>query len=111
MVDRLLNMALLGGEPILYLLIGLSFLSIAVVLERLFVYGRNRIDIGHFTAKIVRALNEGHAEGAVQVAESFKAAEAQVALEGLTNLDKGPTVAAELMDSKTVKKHSPGTHF
>ncbi len=102
MVDRLLNMALLGGEPILYLLIGLSFLSIAVVIERLVVYSRNRIDIGNFTSKIVRVLNEGRVEGAVQVAESFKAAEAQVALEGLSNFDKGPTVAGELMDSKTM---------
>ncbi len=102
MVDRLLNMALLGGEPILYLLIVLSFLSIAVVIERLVVYGKNRIDAGNFTTKIVRLLNEGRVDGAVQVAESYKAAEASVALEGLINFDRGATVAGELMDSKTM---------
>ncbi len=102
MVDRLLNMALLGGEPILYILIGLSFLSIAVVLERFFVFGRNRIDVGNFTDKVVRLLNEGRVEGARQIAETGKAAEAQVALTGLTNFDKGPKIAGELMDSKAM---------
>ncbi len=104
MVDRLLNMALLGGEPILYILIGLSFLSIAVVLERFFVFGRNRIDVGNFTEKVVRLLNERRVEGARQIAETLKAAEAQVALTGLKNFDKGPKIAGELMDSKAMSQ-------
>ena len=45
MVDRLLNMALIGGEPILYVLIALSLLSVAVVVERFIFYARNRIDV------------------------------------------------------------------
>jgi biopolymer transport protein ExbB len=95
-------MALIGGEPILYLLIGLSFLSIAVVIERFVVYGRNRIDMGKFSAKIVRLLNDGRVAGAVQVAESARAAQAQVALEGLRNFGRGRRVVEELMDSKTM---------
>ncbi|MCP4602660.1 MAG: MotA/TolQ/ExbB proton channel family protein [Proteobacteria bacterium] len=102
MVDRLLNMALLGGEPILYLLIGLSFVSIAVVIERFVVYARNRIDIANFTSKIVGLLNEQRLDGAKQIAESINAAEARVVAEGLSNFDKGPTIAGELMDSKAM---------
>ncbi len=104
MVDRLLNMAMLGGEPILYLLIGLSLLSIAVVVERCFVYGRNRIDLPGFTSKMVHLLNNGDTDGARKLAESSRAAEAQVAAEGLANFDKGAKVAGELMDSMTMKQ-------
>ncbi|MCP4602463.1 MAG: MotA/TolQ/ExbB proton channel family protein [Proteobacteria bacterium] len=104
MVDRLLNMALLGGEPILYLLIGLSFLSVAVVIERCVTYLRNRIDLPDFTSKIVGLLNEGNLDAARKLAESNRSAEAQVAAEGLANFDKSATVASELMDSMTMKQ-------
>jgi biopolymer transport protein ExbB len=104
MVDRLLNMALLGGEPILYVLIALSFLSIAVVIERYAVYYRNRIDLPDFTSKTVGFLNKGKLTDAFRLAKSNDSAEAQVAQEGLANFDKGATVTSELMDSMTMKQ-------
>lgn len=104
MVDRLLNMALVGGEPILYLLIGLSFISIAVGVERYITYLRNRIDLPDFTSRIVGLLNQGDLDSAQKVAESNNSAEALVAAEGLANFSKGATVARELMDSMTMKQ-------
>lgn len=104
MVDRLLNMALLGGEPILYLLIVLSFLSIAVVIERAIAYFRNRIDVPQFTSEIVAHLNEGNRDAARALAESNQAAEARVVAEGLANFESGAIVARELMDSMTMKQ-------
>ena len=104
MVDRLLNMALVGGEPILYLLIVLSFISIAVVVERYIAYLRNRIDLPDFMSKIVGLLNDGDLDGAQKVAESNNSAEALVAAEGLANFNRGSTVAGELMDSMTMKQ-------
>jgi len=102
MVDRLLNMALIGGEPILYLLIGLSFLSIAVVIERLVVYARNRFDVGNFSSQIVQLLNEGRVDDAMKATLPLKSAQSSVVLEGLRNFSSGQKVAAELMDSKTM---------
>ncbi len=99
MVDRLLNMAMLGGEPILYLLIVLSFVSIAVVIERLVAFTRNRVNLPEFSSKIVRFLNGGEKEQALELARSINAAEARVVEEGLSNFDKGPMVAGELMES------------
>ncbi len=104
MVDRLLNMALVGGEPILYLLIALSFLSIAIVIERYNAYLRNRIDLPDFTSKIIRLLNEDKWDEAAKLAGSNRSAEAQVAAEGIANFENGARVASELMDSMTMKQ-------
>jgi len=104
MVDRLLNMAMLGGEPILYILIGLSFLSIAVVIERYVTYLRNRIDVPDFTARIVGYLNEGDVHAARELAGTNRSAEARVTAEGLANFDKRAAVTRELMDSMTMKQ-------
>jgi biopolymer transport protein ExbB len=104
MVDRLLNMALLGSEPILYLLIILSFVSIAIVIERYVTYLRNRIDLPDFTSRIIGFLNDGNLSAAQKLAGSNRSAEAQVTAEGLANFDNGATVTSELMDSMTMKQ-------
>lgn len=104
MVERLLNLAIVGGEPILYLLIALSFLSIAVVIERAVVYFRNRIDVPAFRAALVGYLNKGDLPGAIAKAESLRSAESAVILEGLRNFDKGAKVAGELMNAMAMRK-------
>ncbi len=104
MVDRLLNMAMLGGEPILYLLIALSFISIAVVVERFVVYSRNRINLPDFSSKLVHLLNGNKKEEALKLAKSINAAEAKGAAEGLANFDEGVTVAGELMEAASMRQ-------
>ena len=100
MVDKLLNMALLGGEPILYVLIALSVLSIVVVLERGVTYARNKMDIASFTSKLVNLLNDNKLDDAVKLAESNRSAESTVVLEGLRNFEKRKSVVEELMSAQ-----------
>jgi biopolymer transport protein ExbB len=104
MVDRFLNMALIGGEPVLYALIVFSLLSVAVAVERFIYYARNRIDVAGFTLSLVHLLNKGEIEKAQAEAKKKKAAEAKVALEGLKNFDKSPTVIARLMESMALRQ-------
>lgn len=104
MVEKLLNLALIGGEPILYLLVFLSILSVAVVAERLWVYLRNRIDLPGFSSQLVTLLNKKDIDGAVKLASSINASEARVAKVGLVNFSKGVTVAQELMESETMRE-------
>jgi len=104
MVDRLLKMALVGGEPILYILLLLSLLSVAVVLERYVTYTRNRINLPDFFEKIVGFLNGGDLKGALKEASRYRAAEARVTAEGLNNFDKGHVIASELMDSMVIRQ-------
>lgn len=104
MVEKLLNIALVGGDPLLYVLIALSIVSIAVALERSIAYLRNRLDLGAFNAKIVEHLNAGEVDKAVAFAKAHKAPEARVALEGLTNFNKDKTTIDELMESMTIRQ-------
>lgn len=104
MIDRILNIALVGGEPLLYVLIGLSLLSIGVIIERFVAYHRNRIDIPDFSSRLVNLLNDGDKTTALSEAEKMKAAEAQVIAEGLRNFDKGEKVANELMESMSMRQ-------
>lgn len=104
MVERLLNLALVGGEPILYLLIALSLLSIAIVIERSITYLRNSIDVPAFRTTLVELLNKGDIKGAIAAATRIKSAESAVTLEGLQNFDKGSRVAGELMEAMTMRR-------
>ncbi len=104
MVDRLLNIVLFGGEPILYVLMALSGVSIALVIERFVVYLKNRIDVPSFTVRIVGLLNEGDRAGAIAEAALSTSAEAQVVADGLVNLERGPRVVEELMDAAAMRQ-------
>lgn len=104
MVDKLLNLALVGGEPILYLMVFISLLSVAVIVERVLTYALNRVDLPDFTSKMVEFLNRGDIEAAIEESERYRSAETLVAKEGLLNFDKGSTVASELMDSMSLRQ-------
>ena len=104
MVERLLNLALIGGEPILYLLVFLSLLSVAVVIERFVYYFRREMDVPAFSARLVDFLNNNNIEKAVDFAAAQRAAEAEVVREGLNNFDRGEKVAQELMESMAMKQ-------
>ncbi len=104
MVERLLSIALVGGEPILYILIFMSFLSIAVVIERLVFYIRNQIDLADFSSRLIDLLNTKGSKAALELAESTRGVEASVAREGLQNFDKGEKVMTELMESMALKQ-------
>jgi len=104
MVERLLNLALIGGEPILYLLILLSMLSVMVVLERLLYYRKNASDVPAISNTLVENLNDGKVSECIESLSAFKGAETEVLIEGLNNFGKGRTVATELMESMALKQ-------
>ena len=110
MIEKLLTLATTGGETILYLLIGLSLLSLAVALERFFTYRRHRLDLPAFTARLVERLNGGDTAGALEEAEALPAAEAQVVAEGLRNFHRRAVVATELMDSMRLRQQQGLVH-
>jgi biopolymer transport protein ExbB len=104
MVDKLLNLALIGGEPIMYVMVFLSLLSIAVVVERYVTYFRNRIDLAEYSAEMISLLAEGKVDEALEKSESINSAESAVTAEGLRNFKKGEKVASKLMDSMSMRR-------
>ena len=104
MVKQLLQLALVGGEPILYVLLFLSLLSIAVVLERAIFYARISTDVPALTTRLVNFLNQGDVKKALDEIQAPRSAEIAVIREGLLNYEKGPTVVSELMESMAMKQ-------
>lgn len=106
MVERLLNLALIGGEPILYLLILLGTILIIVIFERLrfYFFKRSRFDQHALTVKLAELLDKGELEKAHSVMENVRGAEAEVIREGLEHFNKGIRVAGELMTSMAMQQ-------
>ena len=67
-VQRLLNLALVGGEWVLYLLLLSSVLSIAVMIEKAIMFYRNRIAWDDFSEMLSSFLNRGDTIAALEYA-------------------------------------------
>ena len=57
----------LGAEWVLWLLVALSVLSVAVMIERAIFLGRNRVDVNRLTERVLAALRVGGGPAAVEV--------------------------------------------
>lgn len=98
--EQFLNFTLLGAEWVLWLLIGLSVLSVGVMVERLLFFRARQLDAARLAADVRRAL-EGDDVAAVE--DRYRqnhAMPVQVALRGLSMRSKGADAAAEAMNSE-----------
>lgn len=64
--SRLLEFSLVGSEWVLWLLVGLSLLSLAVVADRAILFFRTRERIRQLEPRLVAALGRGDVKGALQ---------------------------------------------
>lgn len=78
-----------GAAPVMYLMIGLSVLAVAIVLERLVAFARRQDDIALLSTELEDLLGRGDLTGAVQRAQRSPSIEAAVALAGLRQASRG----------------------
>ena len=98
LVSELLNMTLLGTEWILWILVILSVVSIAIVVERFWFFFRQ----GHLKPETIeqfyQTLRHRDFEGAITLCSNFPSSlEAKVALEGVTHREAGINAMQEAM--------------
>jgi biopolymer transport protein ExbB len=91
----------LGTGWILLLMLVLSIISLAIMLERAWLYWSLRDDIEGLMRDLGRLLREGDLEGARQRLEASRSAEAAVVVAGLVEADRGVGAAEEAMDGAT----------
>ncbi len=89
----------LGAEWILYLLIGLSVLSVAVVIERLLFLRRNRVPVDELQPKLLKAL-ESSTDEADKVLAPYDGMEATVVRAGVQEMDRGVAAVEEIMSAR-----------
>ena len=96
-VELLLGLPIFHSEWVLYLLLGLSLLSIAVMVERWFFYHRRTIDIDVVQHAFSKALDEGDFEKAAAPLSKHNVLETRVVLAGLKAYEKGPESVEDLI--------------
>lgn len=87
----------LGTGWILMLMLVLSVVSLAIMLERVWLYWSLRDDIDELMRDMGRLLRGGDLEGARQRLEASRSAEAAVMIAGLVEADRGADAADEAM--------------
>ncbi len=106
LIDRLLKVALLGSEWVLYLLVVLSVVSFATMIERWVYFARRREDVSRLRAELSARLDVADVEGARKLLSSRKSVQARVAREALRWLVGGPEAMADAVESELSRVRS-----
>lgn len=86
-----------GAEWVMWLLIFLSVVSVAIMLERGWFYYSLRDDLAKLAKTLRDLLREGNLRGARQALEASPSAEAAVVVAGIMEADRGAQAAEEAM--------------
>ncbi|MBX3225866.1 MAG: MotA/TolQ/ExbB proton channel family protein [Labilithrix sp.] len=99
-VDRLLKVALAGSTWVLWLLLALSVVSFAAMLERWLFFRRHRDDVGSLRARVGKALARGDVDGAEAALSKSPSIEARVVRSAFAFRRGGPEAIADAVDSE-----------
>jgi biopolymer transport protein ExbB len=86
-----------GAQWVMWLLIGLSVISVAIMLERGWFYWSIRDDLTRLASDLRDLLRTGDVEGARRKMEASPSAEAAVVVAGLVESDRGSGAAEQAM--------------
>ncbi len=97
LTERFLSFTLLGSEWVLWVLIVLSIVSIAIMIERTYYFATHRVDSGPLADELRRLLRKGDLAGARARLKDTHTVEERVAAAGLEEIDYGPDAVGEAM--------------
>jgi biopolymer transport protein ExbB len=95
--ERFLAFTLLGAEWVLWLLIGLSIVSFAIMIERAYYFLTHGVDVESLASDLRRMLAKGAMADARSRVKSGDAAELTVVSAGLDEVERGVDAVAEAM--------------
>lgn len=87
-----------GAGWVMWMLIGLSVVSVAIMLERGWFYFSLRDDLPSLAQRLRDALRSGDMEAARKALQDSPSAEAAVVVAGIAEADRGPKAAEEAME-------------
>lgn len=90
-------MLAMGAKPVMWLMIALSILSLAIILERAYFFYSINDDLETLARELARALRGGNLDEARKRMEASPSAEAAVVVAGLSEADRGAESAEEAM--------------
>jgi biopolymer transport protein ExbB len=99
-------MLTLGAAPVLWLMIGLSLVSITIMVERALYFRGARGDLPWLVAELSTHLEQGDVEGARTALRDQRCVEAEVVRAGLREWQRGPrAVRAALSSALALQKN------
>jgi biopolymer transport protein ExbB len=103
LTEQLLGMALMGAEWVLWLLIVLSVISLAIIVERMLFFFGQSADLDELGEEVRKLVALGHPEEARVRLASQKHLAALVVSAGLREFARGPEAVAEAMAGAKAK--------
>ena len=103
LTEQFLNFALLGAEWVMWLLVGLSIVSVGVMIERGLFLRARRVDIDKLSSDAKSALRKRELEPFEKRYEGSLAMAAQVAVRGMRERDRGVDTVSESMNSEKTR--------
>ncbi len=89
----------LGAAWILYLLLGLSVLSVAVVIERILFLRRNFVPVIELQGRLLTALDQGRDE-ALAILQPYSGMAATVVSAGVEQMHRGASAVGDIMQAR-----------
>ncbi len=104
LTELFLHMTFLGAEWVLWLLVGLSFISVAVIFERMVYYSVRRVNLERLSTDLKAALRAGNVEQALNLVRNSKAAECIILAAGISQIPRGVHAVSEAMLSAKARE-------
>lgn len=99
-----MSLPIFEAEWVLWLLIILSFASVAVMVERWLFYKKHAVDCDDIRAKLDALLSVGDYKSAAELLGQYDALETNVALFGLQQYQRGPDAVEDLLAGAETKE-------
>lgn len=97
LVQRLLSLPIFRSEWVIWVLLGLSLLSVAVMVERWFFYRRRKLNFEAVRDEFAKSLDKGDFDAAAKQLAKYDSLETNVTLAGLRGYEKGPESVEDLI--------------
>jgi biopolymer transport protein ExbB/TolQ len=106
LVSVLLGLPIFQAEWVLWLLIALSFASVAVMAERFVFYRKHAINAGAVRTRLAELLAAGNMQGAADYLSGFDSLETNTVLFGLRDYARGPEAVEDLLAAAARKERA-----
>ncbi|MBL4636596.1 MAG: MotA/TolQ/ExbB proton channel family protein [Kofleriaceae bacterium] len=104
LVPTLMELPIFEAEWVLWVLIGLSIASVAVMVERYLFFRKHAVDVEAVRKKLSTFLGKGDLQGAAKFLEKFDSLETNTVLFGLREYARGPEAVEDLLGAAARKE-------
>ena len=105
-IETLLSLPIFQAEWVLWLLIGISVASVAIMIERAVFYRKHRVNVDDIKDRLSTHLNSGDFNAAATYLEKYDSLETNVVLFGLKSHSLGPESVEDLLSGAAQKEQA-----